>query len=44
MIYNINAPKYYDFLSSPIPERLARRPEFISYFNLETEGHIHDDW
>ena len=35
MIYSIESPQYYNFLCSAIPEKLANRPEFISYFNLE---------
>ena len=42
MIYNINKPKYWTFVISPIPERLAGLPEFIHYFNLETDGHTYD--
>ena len=43
MIYSINKPRYYDFLSTAIPDRLSHLPEFIRYFNLDTENAIYDD-
>ena len=43
MIYSIDSVKYHTFLITPIPDRLANRPEFIKHFNLPTEGSGHDD-
>ena len=43
MIYLIETPYYYKFISSPIPEKLASKPQFIRYFNLESDYSIFDD-
>jgi len=42
MIYSTSDPRYYELLSSPIPERLSRLPQFIKYFNLDTENAVYD--
>ena len=36
MIYLVDTPHYFNFLISCIPDRLANKPEFIRYFNLES--------